>query len=300
MTTEWGHGLKIDGKSKLSCNNCLKSGHMFRNCKSPITSFGVVQFRFNINTLEREYLMIRRKHTLGYIDFLRGKYSTQDKQYILNMMIQMTDEEKVQLLELEFDVLWKGLWENNDPQLYKAEEENSRAKFQYLKYKITKNIEMTSKQKNVIYFSSCDYSDDSDISELAALINESNEFQTWTEPEWGFPKGRRNYLEKDYQCALREMTEETGYTVSKMINIKNLLPFEEVFIGSNYKTYKHKYYLMYMKYEDSLINDNFDNSEISLMEWKTYKTCMDIIRPYNSEKKKLLCRIENTLLKSWT
>ena len=245
--------------------------------------------------------MIRRKDTLGFIDFLRGKYSTQDKQYIINMMIQMTDAEKENLLNLDFDALWSGLWENNDPQLYKVEEENSRAKFQYLKYKIVTiaPTKTTSKPKNKItYFSSNDYSN-SEISELASLINESNEFATWIEPEWGFPKGRRNYLEKDYQCALREMTEETGYTVNDMINIKNLLPFEEVFIGSNYKTYKHKYYLMYMKYEDSLVNDNFDSAEISLMQWKTYQECMDTIRPYNSEKKELITRIENTLLKSW-
>jgi ADP-ribose pyrophosphatase YjhB (NUDIX family) len=307
LNEKWNLGLKNVSITKQHkhqdvCNNCAKIGHLFRHCKSPITSFGVVQFRINGLTLEREYLMIRRKQTLGYIDFLRGKYSTSDKQYIINMMIQMTDEEKDKLLNLDFDTLWCGLWENNDSQLYKVEEENSRSKFQYLKYKTINptTLNTKSKQKNSItYFSSTEYSNN-DISELASLINESNEYQTWSEPEWGFPKGRRNYLEKDYQCALREMTEETGYTIHDMINIKNLLPFEEVFIGSNYKTYKHKYYLMYMKYKDTLINNNFDDAEISLMVWKSYQECMESIRPYNSEKKVLITRIENTLINSWT
>ena len=92
---------------------------------------------------------------------------------------------------------------------------------------------------------------------------------------------------------------EPNSFVHSMINIKNIEPFEEIFIGSNYKTYKHKYYLMYMKYEDTLSNNNFDNTEISLMEWKTYQECIDIIRPYNYEKIKMITRIENTLSKSW-
>ena len=62
----------------------------------------------------------------------------------------------------------------------------------------------------------------------------------WDEPEWGFPKGRRNYKEKDLECALREFEEETGIQKSSLTIIKNLNPFEEIFTGSNLKSYKHK------------------------------------------------------------
>ena len=31
------------------------------------------------------------------------------------------------------------------------------------------------------------------------------------EPEWGFPKGRRNNKEKDINCAIREFYEETNF-----------------------------------------------------------------------------------------
>ena len=117
----------------------------------------------------------------------------------------------------------------------------------------------------------------------------------WSEPEWGFPKGRRNFHEKDYECALREMTEETGYPSHLVKNIKNILPFDEIFMGSNYKSYKHRYYLMYMNYDDSLMMDNFEKSEVSRMEWKSYEECMATIRPYNLEKKRLITQIEHTL-----
>ena len=55
------------------CNNCGKSGHISNLCKLPIVSYGIVAFR--ICDGKPEYLMIRRKDTFGYIDFIRGKYS---------------------------------------------------------------------------------------------------------------------------------------------------------------------------------------------------------------------------------
>ena len=79
------------------CNNCGKVGHLYNQCKLPITSIGFVVFRIHENKLQ--YLMIRRKDTLGFIDFMRGKYSVYDKYYIINMLNQMTVQEKSQLIK---------------------------------------------------------------------------------------------------------------------------------------------------------------------------------------------------------
>uniref|UniRef100_A0A6C0AS92 Nudix hydrolase domain-containing protein n=1 Tax=viral metagenome TaxID=1070528 RepID=A0A6C0AS92_9ZZZZ len=256
------------------CNNCGKPGHLYHQCKMPITSIGLIVFRKRPDT-EIEYLMICRKDTLGYIDFMRGKYSIYSKDYLMNMLKQMTYTEKERTKTHTFDQLWKSIWGNEDISMqYKSEEIISRDKFNTLRNGIiTKN----------------DYYD------LDTMIEESNLSTTWNEPEWGFPKGRRNYQEKDYECGLREFSEETGYQSRQIKNIKNLLPFEEIFIGSNYKSYKHKYYLTYMKYEDSLITRPFEKSEVSKMEWKTYDECVELIRPYNLEKKRLLTNIHNTI-----
>ena len=62
------------------CNNCGKPGHIYNQCKIPITSFGIIAFRYNTQN-QLEYLMIRRKDTLGYNDFMRGKYSVYNKEY---------------------------------------------------------------------------------------------------------------------------------------------------------------------------------------------------------------------------
>lgn len=272
------------------CNNCGKQGHTFKQCKNPITSFGVIIFRMNPYTLRREYLMIRRKDTLGYIDFMRGKYSIQNPKYVLNMFRQMTQTEKARILSLSFDELWSELWGNssNDtitktsvPPYYDSfhqEEMNSREKFNYLSTTPAQSSQLTLLQE---------------------LIYESQveDIPTWQEPEWGFPKGRRNYQERDYECALREMAEETGYSIDDVKNIKNILPFEEYFMGSNYKSYKHKYYLMYMDYMKSLHSHRFAKDEVSSMDWKTYEDCIQCIRPYNLEKKRLITNIEQALNK---
>ena len=131
---------------------------------------------------------------------------------------------------------------------------------------------------------------------LASMIDESNQYNNWEEAEWGFPKGRRNYQEKDFECALREFSEETGYNYHHLKNIQNLMPFEEIFTGSNYKSYKHKYYLTYMDYQQSLEINTFDPTEVSKMEWKSYDDCIKSIRSYNLEKKRLITNIHNTLI----
>ena len=81
-------------------------------------------------------------------------------------------------------------------------------------------------------------------------------------PEWGFPKGRRNYQERDLTCAIREFEEETGYDRNKLCIISNLIPFEEIFTGSNYKSYKHKYFLA-LADESATSESDFQKEEVS-------------------------------------
>ena len=61
------------------CNNCGKQGHLFHQCKLPITSYGIILFKSSDQDQGQgpKYLMIRRKDSFGYIDLLRGKYIQQ-------------------------------------------------------------------------------------------------------------------------------------------------------------------------------------------------------------------------------
>lgn len=257
-----------------NCNNCGKSGHLFHQCKIPITSIGLIAFRYNENG-EIEYLMIRRKETLGYIDFMRGKYPIHNKWYIQNMINQMTVDEKNQLINEDFTTLWARLWGNSHMNnKYKAEEMISREQFETLRIGMLNN---------------------NDFYTLKSIIDESNSVVEWKEPEWGFPKGRRNNQEKDFDCAVREFCEETGLSNLSLKHIQNIIPFEETFTGSNYISYKHKYFLSYMEFKDTTNVDNFQRSEVSKMEWATLDGCLKLIRPYNLEKIRVITNVDTCL-----
>jgi 8-oxo-dGTP pyrophosphatase MutT (NUDIX family) len=270
--------INNNNNNKYFCNNCGREGHLYSNCKLPITSIGVIAFRLN-SMNEIEYLMICRRDTLGFIDFMRGKYSISNYDYIMNMLKQMTNNEKILLKTKTFDELWNLIWGNKKASThYKNEEIISREKFNSLVAGVF--------IKNEFY-------------NLATMIDESNKFDCWEEPEWGFPKGRRNYQENDYECAMREFTEETGFPSKYLVNIQNILPFEEIFTGSNYKSYKHKYYLAHLTdgNRDEIINHK--NFEVSKIEWKTYEQLIGLIRHYNLEKKRVITNI-HMMLKTYS
>lgn len=254
------------------CNNCGKSGHVYNNCKVPITSYGIISFRKRINI---EYLLICRKDSLGYVDFIRGKYPLYNKKYIQNLVDEMTIEEKNNILTKPFDYLWKNLWFIDESIQYRLDEKSSRNKFEQIKRGIQLN--------------------DVDKYDIESLIKNSK--TQWETPEWGFPKGRRNYGEKDIQTGIREWTEETGYPSNSVNIISNILPFDEYFVGSNFKSYKHKYYLAYIK--DNFSNDNYQKSEVSQMEWLSHEDCLKYIRPYNLERIEILNKI-NIILKNYS
>lgn len=256
------------------CNNCGKYGHSFNHCKVPITSFGIIAFRKTPSN-EIEYLMIKRKDTLGYVDFMRGKYSVYNKDYVMNMIKQMTYQEKEGLLKYSFDYLWGKLWgETAYSEQYMNEKNISQDKY----YSLLQGLTISGK-----YYS------------LKEMIAESNCENIWLEAEWGFPKGRRNYQEKDFNCAVREFCEETGYKKTDLVPIQNILPYEEIFMGSNYKSYKHKYYLNYIPYSNTLSNYSIQHSEIGEASWNNYETCITKIRHYNLEKMRVLTQIHNVL-----
>jgi 8-oxo-dGTP pyrophosphatase MutT (NUDIX family) len=93
---------------------------------------------------------------------------------------------------------------------------------------------------------------------------------------------------------MREFEEETGIYTNNINVIENILPFEETFIGTNLKAYKHKYFLACLK-DNNIDLNNFQKSEVSKLEWKSYDECINSIRPYNLEKKKLITNINKVL-----
>ena len=110
----------------------------------------------------------------------------------------------------------------------------------------------------------------------------------------GISKGRRNF-KKEYECAFREFQEETGYDKRNLKVIKNVYPFEEIFTGSNLKSYKHRYFLCYIDNEHTINTNNYQKSEIGNMKWFNINKVKQEIRSYNKEKLKLIENIHHLL-----
>lgn len=285
-------------KNNNLCNNCGKHGHTFSQCKLPITSYGLIVFRPSSEGLQ--YLMIRRKNSFGFSDFMKGKYSPYNIDQIQGFINEMTQHEKTLLSTFQFDDLWKIMWGDyyRDGQ-FKNEENLSSKKFELIKNGVILNF--NNKDKDNTCDTDVNNFDFNNIvlneqkTTLYDLINSSN--TQWDETEWEFPKGKRGFQEKDLECAIREFEEETGCSRNKINIIENLVPFEEMFIGSNHKSYKYKYFLAYYNDNENKSKeiDTFQKSEASKLEWKTLDECLKSIRPYNLEKIHLINNINKVL-----
>lgn len=288
------------------CVNCNMNGHLYFNCKKPLLSNGIIAVKLasknetnesnetnkTNETNENMFLMVKRKHTFGFIDFVRGKYSVNNKSHLLGMIDEMTLNEKHKILNLDFVDLWNYLWGNTSNKEIIEKEPALKTKASNFDNEKKHSENKLKTLKEGVYLENDNYN----LKQLVELSSTS-----WEAPEWEFPKGRKNINENDIECAFREFVEETGYTYNDLILFRNLVPYEEIFIGSNYESYKNKYFVCSFV---SDINSNeipepnkFDKYEISDVKWFSYSDCLKYIRPYNHEKKHILTNINETLEK---
>lgn len=282
-----------DNKKTPYCTNCGQYGHYLKNCLTPVTSFGCIVLKLptgfdqakellkNDNSIsgfestmkDIKYLMIQRKDSLGFIEIIRGKYKLSDIDYIKYHIAAMTKPEQQKLLNNDFEVLWNNLWGIPKEQSlnYKNDKEAAKEKFEKLKNGI-------------------------DTISLGELIKE---VQTqWDTPEWGFPKGRRDPRETEYDCALRELKEETSISEKDILFIQNLEPLSETFFGSNHVHYCHKYFIFLYNSDKDVIYDQKNThmlQEIGDIGWYSLEECLEKIRSDNIEKKEVLLRASSLL-----
>jgi 8-oxo-dGTP pyrophosphatase MutT (NUDIX family) len=216
--------------------------------------------------------MIQRRDSIGFVEIMRGKYKVTDTDYIVKLLTGMTTVERHKLLYIPFDVLWEQLWgqPTNGGHAYKNEKEQAKQKLELLKT-ATPSLD--------------------DLISCAPT--------TWTTPEWGFPKGRRDSNESEYACAMRELWEETNIQESQIIPIRNLEPISERFFGSNQVHYCHKYFIAFapeefaqtVSYERAVATNEHISREVGDMRWFSADEALSTIRPENVEKREILLRV---------
>ena len=250
--------------NNVYCNNCGNEGHLYRQCRLPVLSYGVIC----INK-QNKILMIRRKDSLAYIEFLRGKYKIDDLTYILKLLNGCSVDERKLLQNNSFDELWDKLWFSGTQPKIQTErmiKEHKQSK---------QNLEQLQKTHLNKLFKECSLS-----------------YET---PEWEFPKGRRSNHENNMKCAVREFEEETDVSREEYILLENVSPISEEYIGSNNVRYKHIYYLaLYKGQRDLSINtDKYEQySEIGDIAWLTVDECYAKIRKEQSTKSDVIRKID--------
>jgi hypothetical protein len=100
------------------CSNCGYKGHVYKECPEPKISLGIIAFSYDHSVKDvssrYKYLLICRKHTLGFVDFIRGKYNLLDINYLKRLIDQLTNYEKQIVMEKSFIELWNILWFSKD------------------------------------------------------------------------------------------------------------------------------------------------------------------------------------------
>lgn len=273
-------------KNTIMCANCGGFGHVYRTCNHPTISYGFICYRivedFETNTKYPVYLMVQRKDSLSYVEFMRGKYELENKQYLLKIFTNMTNDERVNIKNKCFDVLWKEMW-------CKTEEESSKS---YNKEYIEASSKFNRLSKG--YF----INNNANIEFINIEYLLYNTKSAYNETEWGFPKGRRNVNENDICCALREFKEETGLNPKSLQLCSEMKPLEEVFSGTNKKRYKHVYYIAKFN-TDYIINEWVPScKEIKDVKWFNYQDSQNHIRDINVERKELLKRLNSIIFKN--
>jgi 8-oxo-dGTP pyrophosphatase MutT (NUDIX family) len=196
-----------------------------------------------------EVLMVRRKDSMSFTEFVRGKYDPARTDYVRTLIENMTKAEIVRLLNEPFDQIWAKMWtDRRDHELVIARE----------RFEIVKPL----------------------------LTSASS---TYDEAEWGFPKGRRMRCESDTLCAEREFYEETNilrrsYLVVNGVQLEetflgtNNIPYQHrYFIGLLSEPFD-----IHQKFTD------MQRREISAIGWKTLSECMDLTRPHYVQRSSIL------------
>lgn len=212
--------------------------------------------KFNEYNNSIKFLLVNRRHSLNYIDFIRGNYNINELDKINKICALMSIDEINMIKNNNFNTLWYNLWlKNSYKKKYLEEMNSSKNKFNHLK----------------------------DIGFIDSINSE------YSSTEWEIPKGRKNSNETNLQCAIREFQEETSLSNKEYNIISCLDPIHDIFIGTNNKEYKHIFYTGLYENNNEIIN--YKNNEIEEIRWCKWSELNDLIRPYNKNKINILTNI---------
>ena len=79
-----------------------------KNTWKAIRSYGIVLVRRNQD--QYEYLMVCRRNTFSFVDFVLGKYKENDMQYVMQLILNMTFTERNTVRTGDYKNMWERLY----------------------------------------------------------------------------------------------------------------------------------------------------------------------------------------------
>lgn len=165
-------------------------------------------------------LIERKRCTYAFIEFAHGHYNSHNETRIKYLLNNMTVNEKIDILSLEFGVIWHRVWLYNPENIYT----------------VTHSYRKKAQKFNNSFVR------DGGV-KLRRLLADTSNIDT----DWEFPKGRKkSNFELDVQCAIREFREETNI---KHSDYKILFDIDPITYSHSdqYVNYVNKYYTAIVK-----------------------------------------------------
>lgn len=229
------------------------------------------------------FLMIQRKHTLGIIEILNGRYDVTNVEQLYNLFRQMSHDELKMLQHHTFEELWNiilgyAITKPSDDTNAKMLPPHRRDDYEMAKNK----FQRLSNAPDVLIH----------LDTYIAMTKPMYET-----PEWGFPKGRRSANETEIAAAVREFTEETDIKQDEYIMLEQVKPLEEIYHGTDGKLYKTIYFIALANLPNiSLHSTNEQKKEIGQIGLFNLNDCMKKIRNYHLKKKDIVLTLYQTFL----
>lgn len=206
-------------------------------------------------------LLIQRRQTMAYYDFLRAHYLSVPNgplrsQFLKVLLSEMTCEEREYLRSNDFEQLWKR------EQSFSYGAPRYQYRLERLQ-KLYEELDIPTLLKNT---PSCHYAT----------------------AEFGFPKGKTKPRESPWRTATREFCEETGYNLDHIRSMGYKGIVTENFVATNGIPYHHTYYVMDFTHEQGHISYSRRNQnqycEVQNLFWCPVNHVCDVFRPYDKAK----------------
>jgi 8-oxo-dGTP pyrophosphatase MutT (NUDIX family) len=171
-------------------------------------SFGLLLCRRNPKTRKLEVIIVHKRFTYAYCDFVCGNYDESKIDSVQQLLDEMSPEELVDLYSLNFRIMWYKIWlQPESEELFAKKFKKFYRNFGNESIKQTRFREMIEKTKT-----------------------------RHGDPLWEFPKGRKRENESEISCAIREFCEETR------IDRRDFTVKADIFRSVMFEQDNHKYF----------------------------------------------------------